>query len=144
MIFKPGITLYFLTYLHQHWYTCPITYNSVETCNIEVLTVVSGTSAPLFQSHHHQWNVCHQGGFFSEPNRWKSLGALRWMIKKFPLQFMNSLMGCLGCMGSGIVMIMQYPSCQLGWMFSANCITELQYFTAQCRIHIFTTLLKMG
>jgi hypothetical protein len=48
-------------------------------------------------------------------------------------------------MGSGIVVIKQYSSCQLAWMFSANCIRTLrQNFSVQLRIHIFTTLLKTG
>jgi hypothetical protein len=36
---------------------------------------------------------------------------------KFPLLFLNSLLGCSGCMGSGIVMMKQYPSCHLAWTF---------------------------
>jgi hypothetical protein len=61
--------------LHQHWYTCPITLpvrrNSQQR---SLLTVVSATSTPPFQPLRHQRNVCHQCGFFSRPNRWKSLG----------------------------------------------------------------------
>jgi hypothetical protein len=33
------------------------------------------------------------------------------MLKKFPLQFLNSLLGCSGCMGFGIVIMKQYLSC---------------------------------
>jgi hypothetical protein len=48
-------------------------------------------------------------------------------------------------MGSGIIMMKQYSSCQLAWMFSGNCIPKPQQnFTVRCRIHIFTTLLKMS
>jgi hypothetical protein len=35
--------------------------------------------------------------------------AVRRMFQKFPLQFLNSLLGCLGCMGSVMVMMKQYP-----------------------------------
>jgi hypothetical protein len=71
--------------------------------------------------------------------------ALRRMFEKFQLQFLNSLLGCSGCMGSGIVMMKQCPSCQLSWTFSANCIPKLQQnFTIRCRIHMSTTLLRMG
>jgi hypothetical protein len=39
-------------------------YQCIETRSIEVsLTVVSATSAPPFEHHHHQRNICHQGGF---------------------------------------------------------------------------------
>jgi hypothetical protein len=62
-------------------------------------------------------------------------------IFKFPLYFLNSLLGCLGCMGSGIVMMKQYPSCQAAWTFSANCIPKLQQnFTVLCRIRDATVL----
>jgi hypothetical protein len=40
-----------------------------------LLTVGSTASAPPFQPLHHQQNVCHQHGFFSRSNGWKSLGA---------------------------------------------------------------------
>jgi hypothetical protein len=33
--------------------------------------------------------------------------AVRRMFKKFPLQFLSSLLGCWGCVGSGIVMMKQ-------------------------------------
>jgi hypothetical protein len=66
------------------------------------------------------------------------------MLKKFPLKLLNSLPGCSGCMGSGIVMMKQYPACKLAWTFSANWIPKLQQnFTVRCRIYIFTALLKM-
>jgi hypothetical protein len=46
--------------------------------------------------------------------------AVSEMFNKFPLQFLNYLLGCLGCMGPGIVMMKQYTSCQVAWKFSVN------------------------
>jgi hypothetical protein len=70
--------------------------------------------------------------------------AIRRMFKKFPLQFLNSLLGCSGCVGSAVVMMKQHPSCQPAWKFSVNCNPRLQKnFTVWCTIHIFTTLLKI-
>jgi hypothetical protein len=65
------------------------------------------------------------------------------MFKKFPLKFLNSLLGFLGCMGSGISMMKQYPSCH--WPGLSVLIAYRSFnFTVSCRIHIFTMLLKMG
>jgi hypothetical protein len=36
--------------------------------------------------------------------------AVRRTFKKFPLYFLNSLLAFSGCMGSGIVIIKQYPT----------------------------------
>jgi hypothetical protein len=46
--------------LHQHWYTCPIALPGRRNPQRRsLLTVVSATSAPLFQLLRHQRNVCH-------------------------------------------------------------------------------------
>jgi hypothetical protein len=59
---------------HQHVYTCSIAFPVYwNPQHWSLLTVVSAPSAPPFQPLHHQWNVCHKGGFFSWPNGWKSL-----------------------------------------------------------------------
>jgi hypothetical protein len=67
------------------------------------------------------------------------------MLKKFTLEFLNSLLVYSGCVGSGIAMMKQYPASQFAWIFSANFILQFQQkFTVRFRIHIFTKLLKMG
>jgi hypothetical protein len=62
---------------------------------------------------------------FSVPNRWShqrpSLGC-NVDVQEVPIVVPEFSPGCLGCMGSGIVMMKQYPSCHLAWMFSANFI----------------------
>jgi hypothetical protein len=64
---------------------------------------------------------------FSGLNRWKSLVAK------------SGLYGVWHCHDEAV------PLFPLAWTFSANCILKLQQnFTVRCRIHIFTTLLKMG
>jgi hypothetical protein len=51
----------------------------------------------------------------------------------------------LSCMRFGIVVIKQYPSCQLASTFSATCIPKFQQNpTVRRRFHIFTMLLKNG
>jgi hypothetical protein len=46
--------------LYQHWYTCPILYQCVETSGIRcLLTDFSAISALTFQPLRHQRNVCH-------------------------------------------------------------------------------------
>jgi hypothetical protein len=79
--------------LHQHRYVVPSLYQSVETRNIQVMTVVSATSAPPFQPLRHQRNVCHQGGILADRTD-ASPGC-----KKFPLQCLDSLLGCSGLYG---------------------------------------------
>jgi hypothetical protein len=71
--------------------------------------------------------------------------AVKQMFKKFQMYFLNSLRGSSNCIGYSIVMMKQFPSFQMRSMSSANSTPKLrQNFTVRCRIHIFTTLLKMG
>jgi hypothetical protein len=51
--------------------------------------------------------------------------AVSRMFKKSPLQLLNALLGCSGCMGSGFVMMKQYPSCQPGSFLHPEASTEL-------------------
>jgi hypothetical protein len=102
----------------------PSLYQWVETRSTRsLLTVVSATSAPPFQPLRHPRNVCHQGGCLAGQTDEVSRGqvrAVRRMFKTFQLQFLNSLLSCSVCMRSCIVMMKQYSSCQLAWMFSAK------------------------
>jgi hypothetical protein len=66
-------------------------------------------------------------------------------VEEVPTVALEFFPGLLRLYGSGIVMMKQYPTCQLAWTFSANFIPKLQQnFTVRCRIHVFAMLLKMG
>jgi hypothetical protein len=66
VIFELGKTLIY-RYIHQHWYICHIALPVYRnTQHRSILTVVSTTSAPLFQHLRYQRNVCHQGGFLAD------------------------------------------------------------------------------
>jgi hypothetical protein len=87
-----------------------------------LLTVVSATSASLFQLIRHEQNVCNQGDFLAdqtdESHYGPSLGS-KVDVQEVPtviLEFCPELLD--------IVMMKQ--SCQLAWMFSASCIQKLQ------------------
>jgi hypothetical protein len=148
-IFEPGKTFISRHILHQHWYTCPIALPvRRKPQHRSLLTLVSATSAPPFQPLRHQRIVCHQGGFLVDQQMEVTrvqVRPVRRMFKKFPVQFLNSVLGCSGRMRSGIVMMSCHSSYKLASTFSANCIQKIQHnFTVRCIIYIFTTLLKMG
>jgi hypothetical protein len=117
VIFQPEKTFISRHILHQlHWYTCPMALPVRRNPQRRSFWL---SSQPL---PHLRFNlfviseIFTTKVVFSGPNRWKSLGAKSGLkgelFKKFPLQFLNSLLGCSGCMGSGILMMKQYSSCQ--------------------------------
>jgi hypothetical protein len=92
--------------LHQHWYTCSIILTVRQNPQQRSpMTVVSATSTPPFQPFCHLWNVCHQGGF--------SVEQTDESPRSSHCSSFNYLLSCLGCMGSGIVMMKEYPLCRL-------------------------------
>jgi hypothetical protein len=81
----------------------PLLYRCVKTHTIEIfLTVVSATSAPLFEPLPHQQNVCHQVGFLADQTdgsqQGPSLGC-KANVEEVPnvvLEFSPGLLGLYG------------------------------------------------
>jgi hypothetical protein len=122
----------------------PSLYQCVETRSIEALWLLSQPILHLRLNLFVISEMCANMVVSSRLNMWKLLYAIvravRRIFRKYPLQFLDSVLDCSGCMGSGILRMKQ-----LAWKFSANCFPKFQQnFTVRCRIHIFTTLLKMN
>jgi uncharacterized protein (DUF2225 family) len=101
------------------------------------LTVVSATFIPPFQPLSHQQNVCHQRWYLADETEVTRL--TRDHVQAVRRMFKKSLLGCLCCMGSGIVMMKQYPSCQLAWIFSElhpDASTELHSTMQNSHLHL--------
>jgi hypothetical protein len=96
--------------LHQHWYNCPITLPMHQNPqHRSLLTIVSATSAPLFQPLRHQQNVYHVSWPSCEPlNRrtlptvnnkhflWISFALSPFAHKKTTIERCSSVLYSLG------------------------------------------------
>jgi hypothetical protein len=127
--------------LHQQWYTCcfalPVRRNQQHR---NILTIGLATSLSVKR--------LPKSCFFIGPNKWKSLVQVTSPGLQPDVQEISTVvLGCSGCMVSGIVMMKLYPSCQLAWTFSTNCNPKIQQnfrVLVWCTIHILNMLMKMG
>jgi hypothetical protein len=144
VIFEPGKTHLFLNIS-----SCPIAllvHRNPQ--HRSFFTVVLATSAPSFQPLCHQRSVCHQGGFITDQTDGSHKGpspGCKVDVQEVPTVVLEFSPGLIGLYVVWHCHYEAVPILPVGLTFCANCNPKFQQnFTVQCRIHIFTMLLKMG